>query len=237
MERDYLLEIGCEEIPAGFVGPALWFGGQQFEGMLKKARLSFRKVDIYGTPRRLTYVIRDLEDRQAASKDTVMGPPKSVGLDAAGKPTKAALGFAKSQGIDVSCPRRLSDRSRRLPRFRSRGGGPPGPGDPSEDRLRLPPRDSVQEVDAVGRPRRAVRPPGPLDRLAVRGRGPAVFVRQRHVGAGDLRAPVPRPRGHRAFLDHANTPGGLRRPGCSWTSKTGRRGSARGSGRLRCGSA
>jgi len=31
MERDYLLEIGCEEIPAGFVGPALWFGGQQFE--------------------------------------------------------------------------------------------------------------------------------------------------------------------------------------------------------------
>jgi len=102
MGRDYLLEIGCEEIPAGFVGPALWFGGQQFEGMLRKARLSFRKVDIYGTPRRLTYVIRDLEDRQAASKETVMGPPKSVGLDAAGKPTKAALGFARSQGIDVS---------------------------------------------------------------------------------------------------------------------------------------
>ncbi len=102
MERDYLLEIGCEEIPAGFVGPALWFGSQQLEGMLKKARLSFRKVDIYGTPRRLTYVIRDLEDRQAASKETVMGPPKSVGLDATGKPTKAALGFARSQGIDVS---------------------------------------------------------------------------------------------------------------------------------------
>lgn len=102
MVRDYLLEIGCEEIPAGFIGPALWFGGQQFEGMLKKARLSFRKVDIYGTPRRLTYVIRDLDDRQAASKETVMGPPKSVGLDAAGKPTKAALGFARSQGIDAS---------------------------------------------------------------------------------------------------------------------------------------
>lgn len=102
MGRDFLLEIGCEEIPAGFVGPALWYGGQQFEGMLTKARLSFRKVDIYGTPRRLTYVIRELEDRQAASKETVMGPPKSVGLDAAGKPTKAALGFAKSQGVDAS---------------------------------------------------------------------------------------------------------------------------------------
>src|SRR5512141_1811667 len=102
MERDYLLEIGCEELPAGFVGPALWFGGQQFEGMLKKARLSFRKVDIYGTPRRLTYVIRDLEERQTASEETVMGPSKSVGLDAAGMPTKAALVFARSQGIDVS---------------------------------------------------------------------------------------------------------------------------------------
>ncbi len=102
MVRDYLLEIGCEEIPAGFVGPALWFGGQQFDGMLKKSRLSFRKIDIYGTARRLTYLVRDLEDRQAASKETVMGPPKSVGLDAAGKPTRAALGFAKSQGIDVS---------------------------------------------------------------------------------------------------------------------------------------
>jgi glycyl-tRNA synthetase beta subunit len=46
MERDYLLEIGCEEIPAGFVGPALWFGGQQFAEVLKKARLSFDRVDI-----------------------------------------------------------------------------------------------------------------------------------------------------------------------------------------------
>src|SRR5659263_19325 len=93
MVRDYLLEIGCEEIPAGIVGHALWFGGQQFEGMLKKARLSFRKVDIYGTPRRLTYVIRDLEDRQAASKETVMGPPKSVGLDAACRSSRSRITY------------------------------------------------------------------------------------------------------------------------------------------------
>ena len=36
MGRDYLLEIGCEEIPAGFVGPALWYGSQQFAEVLKK---------------------------------------------------------------------------------------------------------------------------------------------------------------------------------------------------------
>jgi glycyl-tRNA synthetase beta chain len=101
MERDYLLEIGCEELPAGFIGPALWYGGQQFEEALRKARLAFGKVDIHGTPRRLTYVVRGLSDRQEARSETVLGPPKSVAFDAAGQPTKAALGFARSQGMDI----------------------------------------------------------------------------------------------------------------------------------------
>ena len=102
MKRDYLLEIGCEELPAGFVGPALWFGREKYDDVLKKARLSFDGVDIYGTPRRLTYIVRGLRDRQRASQETVLGPPKSVGFDASGKPTKAAEGFARSQGVDVS---------------------------------------------------------------------------------------------------------------------------------------
>ena len=76
MGRDYLLEIGCEEIPAGFVGPALWYGGQQFAEVLKKGRLSFSRVDIFGTPRRLTYIVRDLEDRQKGAEETVLGPPR-----------------------------------------------------------------------------------------------------------------------------------------------------------------
>ena len=102
MEQDYLLEIGCEELPAGFVGPALWYGGQQFAEVLKKGRLSFSRVDIYGTPRRLTYIVRELKDRQDASEATVLGPPRNVAFDAAGKPTKAAEGFAKGQGVSVS---------------------------------------------------------------------------------------------------------------------------------------
>ena len=102
MEQDYLLEIGCEELPAGFVGPALWVGGQQFAEVLKKGRLSFSRVDIYGTPRRLTYIVRNLKDRQDASEATILGPPRNVAFDAAGKPTKAAEGFAKGQGVAVS---------------------------------------------------------------------------------------------------------------------------------------
>ena len=102
MKSDYLLEIGCEELPAGFVGPALWFGREKYEEVLKKARLSFDGIDIYGTPRRLAYLVRGLEDRQRASQETVLGPPKSIGFDASGKPTKAAEGFARSQGVAVS---------------------------------------------------------------------------------------------------------------------------------------
>ncbi len=102
MEQDYLLEIGCEELPAGFVGPALWYGGQQFAEVLKKGRLSFSRVDIYGTPRRLAYIVRELKDRQDASEATILGPPRNVAFDASGKPTKAAEGFAKGQGVAVS---------------------------------------------------------------------------------------------------------------------------------------
>ncbi|MBP2673759.1 MAG: glyS [Deltaproteobacteria bacterium] len=101
MERDYLLEIGCEEIPTGFIGPALWHGGRQLEESLRKARLAFAKVDIQGTPRRLAYIVRGLSERQEARSETVLGPPKSVAFDASGKPTKAALGFAKSQGMGI----------------------------------------------------------------------------------------------------------------------------------------
>src|SRR4030066_544105 len=98
MKSDYLLEVGGEELPAGFVGPALWFGREKYEEGLKKAGLSFDGIDIYGSPRRLAYLVRGLEDRQRASQETVLGPPKSIGFDASGKPTKAAEGFARSQG-------------------------------------------------------------------------------------------------------------------------------------------
>ncbi len=102
MKSDFLLEIGCEELPAGFVGPALWYGREKYEEALKKSRLSFEGIDIYGTPRRLAYIVRGLENRQRASQETVLGPPKGVGYDASGKPTKAAEGFARSQGVAVS---------------------------------------------------------------------------------------------------------------------------------------
>ncbi|MCL2103411.1 MAG: glycine--tRNA ligase subunit beta, partial [Syntrophorhabdaceae bacterium] len=101
MERDYLIEIGCEELPVSFIGPALVNGERLLEDSLRKARLGFRNIDVYGTPRRLAFIVRGLAARQEIRSEAVLGPPKSVAFDPEGKPTKAAVGFAKSQGVNV----------------------------------------------------------------------------------------------------------------------------------------
>jgi glycyl-tRNA synthetase beta chain len=99
---DLLFEIGAEEIPAGFV-PA---GIEQLERDLAKAlddaRLLHGEVKSVGTPRRLAVWARDVTPRQADARSEAFGPPVAQAFDAEGKPTQAALGFARSQGVDVS---------------------------------------------------------------------------------------------------------------------------------------
>lgn len=101
MTRTLLFEIGTEEIPAGFIIPALSF----MEGFIKKGfsenRVGHGKIYTYGTPRRLAILVEDVSETQRDKVEEVMGPPASVAFDQEGKPTKAALGFAKSQGVEV----------------------------------------------------------------------------------------------------------------------------------------
>src|SRR5512146_224964 len=103
---DLLFEIGAEEIPAGFVPPAL----QQLERDLAKAlddaRLGHGEVKAVGTPRRLAVWARDVAPKQADARTEAFGPPVAQAFDAEGKPTPAALGFAKSQGVEVSALQR-----------------------------------------------------------------------------------------------------------------------------------
>lgn len=96
MGKDVLVEIGCEEIPAGFIGPALEGGQRYLEDELKKNRISFSEVLITGSPRRLVYKIKDVGTTQQQQEDLVLGPSEKVAFDDAGNPTKAAVGFAKS---------------------------------------------------------------------------------------------------------------------------------------------
>jgi len=101
MANDFLLEIGTEEIPAGYIHPALESMATMFDKSLTDQRVSHGPIQVMGTPRRLTWRIKDVADRQDSQRVEIIGPPKQAAFDAAGKPTKAALGFARAQGVTV----------------------------------------------------------------------------------------------------------------------------------------
>ncbi|HET7823895.1 MAG TPA: glycine--tRNA ligase subunit beta [Anaeromyxobacter sp.] len=99
---DLLFEIGAEEIPAGFVSPALEQLQRELAKALDDARLAHGEVKAVGTPRRLAVWARGVAARQADATTEAFGPGVAQAFDADGKPTPAALGFARSQGVDVA---------------------------------------------------------------------------------------------------------------------------------------
>ena len=100
--RELFLEIGTEEIPAGFIPRAMADMESLIRKALTEARLSFGAVRTMGTPRRLVLAVEDIPVVQPDAEITATGPSKKAAFDADGKPTKAAEGFARGQGVDVS---------------------------------------------------------------------------------------------------------------------------------------
>ncbi|GAB6173353.1 glycine--tRNA ligase subunit beta [Paradesulfitobacterium aromaticivorans] len=101
MGKDFLLEIGMEEIPAKFIPGAVAQLEDQTRRKLEDMRLGFSGVKIYATPRRLAVLIQELASRQTDLNTEVKGPAVKAAYSADGKPTKAAEGFARSQGVKV----------------------------------------------------------------------------------------------------------------------------------------
>jgi glycyl-tRNA synthetase beta chain len=101
MASELLLEIGTEEIPARFIPPALEEMAASFRKLMEQERIGVGEVTTWGTPRRLALVARDLAPAQSEASTELIGPPKAKAFDAAGKPTPAAQGFAKNQGVAV----------------------------------------------------------------------------------------------------------------------------------------
>src|SRR5512133_1872726 len=99
---DLLLEIGTEEIPAGFIPGALRQLEEELTKALGEARLAHGEVRAVGTPRRLAVWARDVAARQPDARTQALGPAVAVAFDAQGQPTPAALGFARSQGVEVA---------------------------------------------------------------------------------------------------------------------------------------
>ena len=108
MSRVLLVEIGCEELPAGYVPPALEQLERGARTMLADLRLAHGDVATYGTPRRLALEVRDVAERQPDMNEEAVGPAVKVAFDADGKPTKALLGFCGGKGVDVSTVRRVA---------------------------------------------------------------------------------------------------------------------------------
>ena len=102
MNRDFLLEIGVEELPARFLDPALAQLKELAENALAEKRLKWGKINTYGTPRRITLFVEELAEKQEPLEQDVKGPAAKVAFTPEGKPTRAAEGFARSQGVAVS---------------------------------------------------------------------------------------------------------------------------------------
>jgi glycyl-tRNA synthetase beta chain len=100
--KELFLEIGTEEIPAGFIPRAMAEMEAIITRELTAARLSFGEVKTLATPRRLALLVNAIPAIQPDAEITATGPSIKAAYDADGKPTKAAEGFARGQGVDVS---------------------------------------------------------------------------------------------------------------------------------------
>jgi glycyl-tRNA synthetase beta chain len=100
MDRELLIEIGVEELPAPWLPGLNRQLRDRLEARLKEFRIApGAAIESYSTPRRLTARVAGIAERQEDLEETLMGPPVSAAFGSDGAPTPAALGFARKQGI------------------------------------------------------------------------------------------------------------------------------------------
>ena len=102
MAKDLLFEIGAEEIPAGFLPNIIKQLGELATTALAERHIPHGSVKVYATPRRVALLINDVAERGEDVHETHKGPSVSIAYDADGNATKAAIGFARGKGLDVS---------------------------------------------------------------------------------------------------------------------------------------
>lgn len=101
MSKDLLLEIGTEEIPAHYMPSILAQVKALAEKAFDEGNIAYGSVRTIGTPRRIALLVKDVDEKQADVSSKHKGPSVKIAYDADGNPTKAAMGFARGQKIDV----------------------------------------------------------------------------------------------------------------------------------------
>ncbi|NGQ94106.1 glycine--tRNA ligase subunit beta [Brevibacillus sp. SYP-B805] len=99
-KRDLLLEIGTEEMPARFIAGAAEQLKEKVEKWLQTERIAYDNLQVFETPRRLTLLATGVAEKQADRNEEAKGPARKIAQDEAGNWTKAALGFARSNGVE-----------------------------------------------------------------------------------------------------------------------------------------
>ncbi|MCT7893755.1 MAG: glycine--tRNA ligase subunit beta, partial [Lactobacillus iners] len=101
MTKDYLFEIGTEEMPAHVVAKSVKQLADRTGKFLKDNGLSFKNIKTFSTPRRLTILVQELAEKQADIDEIKKGPSKEIALDKDGNWSKAAEGFVRGQNMSV----------------------------------------------------------------------------------------------------------------------------------------
>ena len=104
---DFLLEIGCEEIPARMIEPAREELRRRVADLMARERLAGGESEAFSTPRRLAVVIRGVAEQQPDVAEIVNGPAVKVAFKD-GQPTPAAIKFAERVGKDIAQLNRIT---------------------------------------------------------------------------------------------------------------------------------
>lgn len=97
---DLLIEIGCEELPGGACREVIEQAPRLITDALAEARVPAGAVSVWVSPRRIALSVADVADERPGRTRSVRGPAEQAAF-ADGEPTKAALGFARGQGVGV----------------------------------------------------------------------------------------------------------------------------------------
>jgi len=100
MDRNVLIEIGTEEIPAGYLEPAACSFEKGLRDLFSSNKIPYSKISIFYTPRRLAVIVENIAEKQERVVNKIKGPPAALAYED-GKPTKMAKGFASSKGISI----------------------------------------------------------------------------------------------------------------------------------------
>ena len=98
----YLLEVGVEELPYKFIPMAISQLETGFKSFLESNNVKFDKINVMATPRRLAVIVEGLSDSQPDVEKVVKGPIATVAYDENKNLTKAGVGFAKKNGVEVN---------------------------------------------------------------------------------------------------------------------------------------